>query len=158
MPKIEKVKIEKPKIEKVKINKKKKRVNSKRGKKRPDFDTVLEPDDINPLDELEYPDDPSEMAEEEIGEVLQRILDQKAALKEKYRVNFDPEYYFVVCFQCRDQKEEFIQKAGWDIDGDKYIDGLELADELEIELTVYELENKVGVSPPKLLRKVAKIL
>lgn len=145
-------------IEKITIKKPAKIKNKKPGKNKPDFESLFDPDNFeNPLDDLEYPEDFGEMAEVEISAALQRILDEKKALREKYRVNVDAEYFLVVCFQCRDQKEEFLDKAGWEHVGDKYLDGLEVADEMGIELKVYELDMTKGFVPPKPLQDHPKI-
>ena len=158
MAKIDKIEIEKPEIIKIeKPTMPKRSINVKLGKRQPDFETMLAPDEHNPLDDIDWTGEPEEDAMEEIGVALQHILDQKAAMKEKYRINLDPEYYFVVAFQCRDQKEQFLELTKWQLDGDKFINGLQLADELGLELTVYELDMKKGVPAPKKLRDIPKI-
>ena len=46
----------------------------------------------------------------------------------------DSEYWFAVCFQTREMKEEFLQKVGLLKLGDKYLDGLKVAKALGIQL------------------------
>ena len=46
----------------------------------------------------------------------------------------DSEYWFAVCFQTREQKEEFLEKLKLMEIGDKYLDGMEVAKALGIEL------------------------
>lgn len=46
----------------------------------------------------------------------------------------DSEFWFSVCFQTREQKEEFLKKAGLFDIGDKYIDGLKVAAKMGINL------------------------
>jgi len=48
----------------------------------------------------------------------------------------DSEYWIAIVFQNREQKEEFIKKIGFDIerDNDKYMDGIEVAEKLNIKL------------------------
>lgn len=46
----------------------------------------------------------------------------------------DSEFWFCVCFQTREQKDEALKKLGlWEI-GDKYLDGLEVAKVLGVKL------------------------
>ncbi len=46
----------------------------------------------------------------------------------------DSEFWFAVCFQTREQKEEFLKKMGLLDIGDKYLDGLKVAAKLGIKL------------------------
>lgn len=46
----------------------------------------------------------------------------------------DSEYWVAVCFQTREQKEEFLAKAGWVDLGDKYLDGMQAAKRMGIKL------------------------
>jgi len=46
----------------------------------------------------------------------------------------DSEYWVAVCFQTRAQKEEFLRKLGLLELGDKYLDGMEVAGVLGVEL------------------------
>lgn len=39
----------------------------------------------------------------------------------------DSEYWFALCFQTREQKEEFLRKMRWIDFGDKYLDGMTCA-------------------------------
>jgi len=46
----------------------------------------------------------------------------------------DSEFWIAVCFQTREQKEEFLKKAGlWQL-GDKYLDGTKVAKAMGIKL------------------------
>lgn len=47
----------------------------------------------------------------------------------------DSEFWVAVCFENREQKDEFLRKSGLAKLGDKYIDGTKAAELLEIELT-----------------------
>lgn len=39
-----------------------------------------------------------------------------------------------ICFQSREQKEEFLRLAGWLQLGDKYLDGLEVAEKMGMQI------------------------
>lgn len=67
-------------------------------------------------------------AKAEISEALRAFKD--AANKEDNRFfnNTDSEFWCCLIFQNRLQKEEFLRKMGWYDLGDKYIDGVEIAE------------------------------
>ncbi len=46
----------------------------------------------------------------------------------------DSDFWFSICFQTREQKEEFLQKMGLLQLGDKYLDGLKVAKALGVKL------------------------
>ncbi len=46
----------------------------------------------------------------------------------------DSEYWFAICFQTREQKEEFLKKLGLFEIGDKYLDGMKVAKKLGVTL------------------------
>ena len=46
----------------------------------------------------------------------------------------DSEFWFAVTFQTRAQKEKFLEALNWIQFGDKYLDGLDIATGLKIEL------------------------
>lgn len=46
----------------------------------------------------------------------------------------DSEFWFAVCFQTREQKEEFLRKMKLLDIGDKYLDGLKVAERLGVTL------------------------
>jgi len=46
----------------------------------------------------------------------------------------DSEYWVAVCFQTREQKDEFLLKAGLADLGDKYLDGMQVARVMGIKL------------------------
>jgi hypothetical protein len=105
----------------------------------PDFESLFAEDD-NPLDGLPDTGDVQKNADQEMSAVEQEIERNRAASEERFRVAADPEFFFCVCFQSRDQKEEFLKNIGWlDELGDKYLNGLEVARRLEIPVTIIPL-------------------
>lgn len=66
--------------------------------------------------------------------VLVAFQQRAAREDERFWDSVDSEYWFAVCFQTREQKEEFISALNIDDLGDKYIDGMELAKRLKIQL------------------------
>ncbi len=88
----------------------------------------------------------AEKKTEEMSEVLKQFLARGKEERKTFEENVDSEYWVAVCFQSREQKEEFLRLAGWLQFGDKYLDGLEIAEHMKI---------KIGhLTPP--VRKVVK--
>lgn len=85
-------------------------------------------------------------AAKESNEILdkfrQRANDENARLLDAT----DSEFWVAMCFQTREQKEEFLRKAHLIQYGDKYLDGMKVAEEMGIKL-----ETEV---PP--VRKISK--
>lgn len=89
-----------------------------------------------------------EKRERELSETLKKL---KAGLQHEQAVfleNVDSEYWFCVCFQTRAQKDEFLEKMGWVDLGDKYLDGLEVAQRQKMKI-----ENP---TPPIRKRNISK--
>lgn len=55
--------------------------------------------------------------------------------RENQRSENDTEYWFCVCFMTREQKDEFLQQAGWTLLGDKYLSGEWVAKKMGITLS-----------------------
>lgn len=64
----------------------------------------------------------------------------------------DSEYWFCVCFQSRDQVEEFLKKSGWAKPNVKYIDGQQVAKAIGVKLT----PDTTGFGQTRIDRKLAK--
>lgn len=129
----------------------------KLGGHKPSFDSLMgdHPAEVadNPLDTLDYPGDLEDDAKAEVGAMLAHILAEKKARRDAYRVMVDHEYWVCVCFQSRDQKEEFLDKAKWRDLGEKYIDGLALAKRLKVDVQPIPLNAKAPPKTPKSLRE-----
>ena len=120
----------------------------KRGEHLPDFDSLFDPTGmVNPLDSLDYTGDVVQDAAAEESEAIKRIKEEKRQLREQWRINVDTEFWIAVCFQSRAQKEEFLGKVGWTDNGDKYLDGLQVAADMGIDIEPIMLKKK---APPKI--------
>jgi hypothetical protein len=64
---------------------------------------------------------------DELTEVEKKFKERKNHEKKIFSDITDSEYWFCVCFQNREQKEEFLKKIGWWKIGDKYLDGMAAA-------------------------------
>lgn len=127
----------------------------KLGEVAPNFDSMFFPDGDEPL---EYPTtDAEDSVDYEISEALRRIKEEKAARREQYRVMTDPNFFLVVCFQSTVQRDEFIEKAGWDDLGFPYVDGLRLARLLGVDVQPIHLPRKQVRAAPKALRETSDV-
>ena len=81
------------------------------------------------------PDVVERMAAEELSEVLAGFKARERTEEQRFHDATDTEYWFALCFQTREQKEEFLRKMGWADLGDKYLDGMAAAERSGIELT-----------------------
>lgn len=120
----------------------------------PDFDTLFEADE-NPLESLpEYDGSIQESADREMSAVEAEIEANRAASAERFRIGTDEGYYLVMCFQTTEQKEQFLERAGWQDMGDKYINGLEVAQKLGVNIDVIPIEpRKLRQNPKKFSRE-----
>jgi hypothetical protein len=81
------------------------------------------------------PDVVERMAQEELSEVLAGFKARERTEEQRFHDATDTEYWFALCFQTREQKEEFLHKMGWADLGDKYLDGMAAAERSNVELT-----------------------
>lgn len=106
----------------------------------PDLETVFE-DDGDPLEAVEYePGDIQTNADLEMSEIVAQIKAEKKAQYERFRTARDPNYYLVVCFQSHEQRDEFVQKAGWATVYDTFVNGLDVARALGLDVEPIPLE------------------
>ena len=123
------------------------------GEVAPNFDSLFDAAGVrNPLAKLQDTGDMTENAEQEISATLAAIKAEKKQRRDQYRVLTDPNFYLVVCFQSTDQKDEFLEKSGWAAEGTKYLDGLELAGQLGVDVQPINLPRKSVRPAPKALR------
>lgn len=120
------------------------------GRNAPDFDFMFDDGDDNPLADVEMTGDMQEDADAGMSEALRQIIERKRATQERFRTATDPEFFFCLCFQSREQKDDFLRLIKWDDLGDKYINGLEVARRLAVPLTATPIE------PLKIRGKVKK--
>lgn len=88
------------------------------------------------LDDLSYDKGLEEDCEAELSETLKAFKAAAANEQKQFEDNTDSEYWVCFCFQNRDQKEEFLTKAGLIADGDKYVDGVEAAKKLGFQVSL----------------------
>lgn len=144
-PKIERPVIERPKITRPTIERPK---MAPRGMMWPDFDTLFEPDadDARPFDDLEDTGDIEQNVDDELAVALDVLLTNKKGKNEAYRVANDDEFWLAICFQSEEQKFQFLELSGWIALGDKYIDGLKVAQRLNLAV------EPIAMPKPKMTR------
>lgn len=81
------------------------------------------------------PDVVARMAAEEVSELLEGFRARERTERRRFEDATDSEYWIALCFQTREQKEEFLRKMGWSDLGDKYLDGMACAERSGVELT-----------------------
>lgn len=98
------------------------------------------------------------------GEIEQDAAAELAALSDtfsgrakleakRFELAVDSEYWFCVFFQNREQKERFLQAMDWATQGDKYLNGLALA-----ELQGINIGKRIEMPKPKNISKRMKRL
>jgi hypothetical protein len=95
------------------------------------FETIT-----NPLSALTLTDDLEQDAANEAALMKQTLRDADKRIADASLLKNDSEYFFVVAFESREQKEIFLKAAGWILLGDKYVDGTALARKMEIPLPI----------------------
>lgn len=70
----------------------------------------------------------------EVSEILTGFRGRAKREDQRFVDATDSEYWVAVCFQTREQKDEFLQKARLADLGDKYLDGMAVARILGIRL------------------------
>lgn len=104
----------------------------------PDFETLFEPDDDENIPLPLGVDVEADVAVE-MTETLRLLLEHKKRQRDLYRIANDDEFWLAVCFQSRDQKEEFLAALKLTDLGDKYLDGLQVAQRLGVAIAAVPL-------------------
>lgn len=123
------------------------------GTKWPDFSSVFNPMD-DPLDGLTPSDDLEGNANDIMNAVAEVFIEDEHKKLDDYRTMLDPAFYTVVCFQSQEQRDDFLAKAGWDDLGSTYIDGLQVARRLGLDVPPIPLATKGPKKIPRPLRDV----
>lgn len=71
---------------------------------------------------------------QEVSDVIKRMRLKQALERSRYLDATDSEYWFALCFQSREQKEQFLAALGWADLGDKYLDGAQVARRMNVQL------------------------
>lgn len=109
-------------------------------KRLPNVDTMFGDRD-DPLANVEYnPESLEQSAENEMSEVLRQLLERRKAQQDRFRVARDPEFFVVLCFQSRAQRNEFLEKSGWGVEDERYLNGLQVCRLLGIDVQPIDIK------------------
>lgn len=111
-------------------------------------------DDFGGLSDEEEQDDgktTEEGTKEDIAKVKSAFQQRSEAEQKRFELATDSEYWLCVCFQSRDQKEEFLQASGLEPLGDKYLDGWEVAKKLGVKIARAEVPYNTSTRQDKKL-------
>lgn len=140
------------------------RANREQMRERHAVDAIFNSDPtLNPFDGVEYTGDLEKDSQAEV-EALQAAFtgrtdtfhDRAQREADRFQLATDTEFWFAVCFQSREQKEEFLRQMGWSDNGDKYLNGLDLATRQGISLPHVDLPKPKNISAR--LQRLAKNL
>lgn len=70
----------------------------------------------------------------DLDEVQASFRERIKTENSRFQNTTDSEYWFAVCFQTREQKDAFLKAMNLFLIGDKYLDGLEVAKQLGIDI------------------------
>lgn len=98
--------------------------------------------------------DPEKGTEEQLKAILTEKKQKKKISKNRIDIIRQSKYFFCVYFLSEAQKIEFLQKSGFNVNGNEvYIDGLELANFLNIQITK---DNDVELPTPEYVKSFKK--
>jgi hypothetical protein len=99
-------------------------------------DLISEP---SPLDDVEYPGDVEGDCAAELAKVESEFEKRSNREDKRRRKVNDSEYWCCLCFQNREQVEAFLTATKWAVPSAKYIDGVKVAEKLNIPLPADEI-------------------
>lgn len=90
----------------------------------------------NPLADVEYTGDLETDTNAELDALAAGFRERTKREDERFRLATDSEYWFVLCFRSREEKDAFVTSARLMHVGDKYLDGQAAAAVLGVEMPV----------------------
>jgi len=104
---------------------------------------------LDPLAGIAPSGDVAEDSKRELSALEQAFIDRKKAEQARFTQAVDSEYWVALCFQTREEKEDFLRKLGLLAQGDKYIDGRQAAKKIGIQLDPIEIlyKSTFNISP-----------
>lgn len=128
-----------------------------RGEVAPNLDTMFAP--VDGLSVFDLPDtgDPEKNIDQEISAALAAVIDERHKRREAFRVQMDANFWFAVCFQSEAQKDEFLEMSGLKDLGTVYLDGLQVASRLGVDIAPIMLPRPATGRTPVRLREAEVI-
>lgn len=110
------------------------------------------PDD--PVGEIDYPGTADGDMKATLDAVGSAFAKRAKAEAQRFKNATDSEYWFAVVFETREQKEAFLRFMKWQKEGDKYLDGIRLAEKVKCPLPAAEVPY-VAAKPDKKLNELS---
>ena len=88
----------------------------------------------HPLDDVVFVNNFEKDAKAELNQAQKAFHQRAEDERKRFELATDTEYWFCVCFQTREQKDEFLRKSGLTAQGDKYLDGLKVAKKFGVKM------------------------
>jgi len=107
----------------------------------------------DPLAGIEYTGDPEADSAHELAAVKSAFQERAECESKRREKATDSEFWICLCFQSRDQVEEFLRNSGWGRTTDKYLDGQRVAKKAGITIT----EDTGGFGSIRIDRKLADL-
>jgi len=93
----------------------------------------------HPFDDIVYTGNTEQDLKQEFNEIQKGFMERNKKEQERFKLATDSEYWCCLVFQTREQKEQFLHAMKWMVHGDKYIDGVKVAKQLDVSLTPAEV-------------------
>lgn len=91
-----------------------------------------------------------ESSKRELSELEAAFKRRAEAEQERFMLATDSEYWVAICFQSRDQKEQFLRALDLIRHGDKYLDGWTVAKKLGVQLDRADVPYNTGKGDARL--------
>ena len=104
----------------------------------------------DPMAGLEYTGELEQDAQAEANAVMTAFQKRAADEAKRFKEATDSEHWVAVCFQTREQKEEFLRALNLTDLGDKYLDGQKVARRLGKSLSPANVSYRPARIDPKL--------
>ncbi len=111
--------------------------------------------DLDPFRDIKYVGDLEKDAAAEMVAMSTGFKERAQQEAARFELATDSEFWFAVAFQSREQKEAFLAAMQWLQNGDKYLNGVALADQMGIDIPQVQLPKPKRVSK-RLLELVRK--
>lgn len=108
----------------------------------------------DPLADVAYQGEIEQDAAAELAALSDTFSGRAKLEAKRFELAVDSEYWFCVFFQNREQKERFLQAMDWATQGDKYLNGLALAELQGINIKRIEMPKPKNIS--KRMKRLAE--
>ncbi len=122
----------------------------------PSLKTLRQQPEPDPLAGVNYHQPIEQAAAEELSTLLAGFKARAGREDERFELATDSATWCCIAFQSRQQKEAFLKALNWLPYGDKYLDGVALAQQSGIDIGEVALSDPVKKSPDKKLLQLTR--